>query len=72
MKRFKSYIVSNETETDIKVDTFFFPLVDMREADVKETVTKFIQWAIEHQRQNHRVTLVGYASEEIPLLNELK
>jgi hypothetical protein len=44
----------------------------MREADVKETVTKFIQWAIEHQRQNHRVTLVGYASEEIPLLNELK
>ena len=70
MKRFKSYIVSNDT--DIRVDTFFFPLVDMRETDIKVAVNDFVEWAIEHQRQNHRVTLVGHASEEMPLLNELK
>ena len=69
MKRFKSYI--NDDKTDIRIDSFVFELVNMREADIKDAVNQFVKWAVLHQRQNHRVTLIGHASIERPLLNEI-
>ena len=69
MKRFKSYV--SDDKTDIRIDSFVFELVNMREADIKDAVNQFVKWAVLHQRQNHRVTLIGHASIERPLLNEI-
>ena len=68
IKRFNSFNASNDV--DNQIDSFVFELINMREADVKEAVTEFVQWAIQHQQQNHKVTLVAHASIESPLLNE--
>ena len=68
IQRFKSFTASNYVDTQI--DSFVFELINMRETDVKEAVIEFVQWAIQHQRKNHKVTLVGHASIESPLLNE--
>ena len=69
MKRFKSYV--SDDKTDIRIDSFVFELVNMREADIKQAISEFVEWAVLHQRQNHRVKLVGHASIERPLLNEI-
>lgn len=68
IKRFNSFNATNDVDTQI--DSFVFELINMKEADVKEAVTEFVQWAIQHQRQNHKVKLLGLASIESPLLNE--
>jgi hypothetical protein len=68
IQRFKSFTASNDV--DSRIDSFIFELINMNEVDVKEAVIEFVQWAIQHQRQNHKVTLVGHASIESPLLNE--
>ena len=64
MKRFKSYV--SDDKTDIRIDSFVFELVN-----IKQAISEFVEWAVLHQRQNHRVTLVGHASIERPLLNEI-
>ena len=69
MKRFKHYV--NDDKTDIRIDIFVFELVNMREAYIKDAINEFVEWAVLHQRQNHRVTLVGHASIERPLLIEI-
>ena len=47
IKRFKSFNASKDVDT--RIDSFIFELINMREADVKEAVIEFVQWAIQHQ-----------------------
>jgi len=71
IQRFKSYQASTDNNTDIRIDSFVFELVNMRKADIKDAINEFVEWAVLHQRQNHRVTLIGHASIERPILNEI-